>query len=550
MKKIAHIFIIILFGACSLPEYQNASDKHPKLIVLISVDQMRGDYIPTFNHFLTRGLSDISNNGISFKNTFHNHATTTTAVGHATIATGFLPKNHGILGNNVYNRITQQSQYSVEDSTIQFIGIDSFKGTKASPKNLLKPAFGDIIKKYNKKSKSYSVSLKDRSAILMGGKQADRAFWFDSKTTQMVSTNYYKNPFPEWAKEFKANQIIKDNMEEGWQLTIPVEQLPEGTTKDDYAYEDGTFSSSFPHTISSFNKEKVTGNFEGEFVWNTPYGDKYLLEFSKKLLEEEQLGTDENCDVLSIGLSAADVIGHHFGPNSFEIADYYYKLDQYLADFMDFLNSKVGKNEYVIILTGDHGAAPLPEILEPKSTLRISGTEYRNDLKNIENLLVKEFNLPRPAFLKFGHAGIEPDYNLLKASNIEVDDFETILCDKLKKLPYIRQTFTNSELLKPSKGKDFFEQFANCYHPNLGYSIKFLPEKNYLVSMRKTGTTHGTPYLYDSWVPLIFYGVNNAKVVNTNQKTSTIDIAPTILGILDIQEDEMDGKDLFKGSDN
>ncbi|MBT8327837.1 MAG: alkaline phosphatase family protein, partial [Bacteroidia bacterium] len=294
MKSLlAALFILSLVGCTQ-------TNKKTKLVVLISIDQMRGDYLDDFNSQMEYGFKELVSNGIVFNNANHNHFNTTTAAGHATIVTGFHPSLNGITGNTIYNRSTQENHYSIEDTSVTFIGVDSCFLQKVSSKRLLKPSFGDRIKASNSESKYYSIALKDRSSVLMGGKSADRAFWFNAATTTMVSTNSYKQPFPNWVKGFSASEVLKEELANGWILDKRFARLS-STSIDSIGVEKDRFYPKFPHTLSSFDTAKVNEYKEGAFYWNTPYGDKYILEFSKQLISNEELGKDNNVDVLTIG---------------------------------------------------------------------------------------------------------------------------------------------------------------------------------------------------------------------------------------------------------
>jgi len=531
-------FVLIACG-------QKRPKSTPKLIVLISVDQMRGDYLTTFSSQLEYGLKDFSTHGLWLNNTHHRHAITTTAAGHATISTGCHPSNNGIVNNTVYNRALGHSHYSIEDSAVSYVGIDSCSLNLVSAKLLNKPSFGDIVKQNNPKCKSYSVALKDRASILMGGHLADRAFWFDAASTQMVSTDYYTSYFPEWAKTYNANTVVAADINLGWVLDPKFEVLG-NTSNDSFPREKGLFNPWFPHEVNTMDQSRIYSSEAGEFLWHTPFGDKYVLEFSKKLIEEAQLGQDEHCDILTVGLSAADIIGHHFGPNSYEILDYYNKLDEYLGEFMATVKKQVGEENVVFILTSDHGVADFPEVLAQQGVdaKRIERPEYESDIAAIDALLQKEFNLDKSTISNANYNGVEPALNYIQEKGIDTDVFCKSLQEKLKQLPYIEETYSMKELSDTGSTKNYIQAMRNSFDARYGYYISILPKEHYLIDMRENGTTHGTPYAYDTHVPLIFLG-NDIEAKIDNKAVGTIDIAPTILGLLQIHASDMDGHDLF-----
>ena len=496
---------------------------------------MRGDYLETFNSQFEGGLLDFYTNGAFYTNTRHNHAITTTAAGHATIATGFFPSHHGIVTNTVYNRELGYSHYSIEDSTVNFIGIDSCSLNKVSAKRLMKSSFGDILKQHNENSKTYSVALKDRASILMGGKNANRAFWFDVASTQMVSTDYYKEEFPKWVQNYKADSVMSTAIHHGWKLD-PAFATLSSTNSDSFSREKGSFKPWFPHTIESFDTNRIRQHEVGSFMWNTPFGDEYVLNFGYNIISHEELGKDENCDILTIGLSAADIIGHHFGPDSYEVLDYYNKLDKYLADFMSKVNTQVGKENVVYILTSDHGVAPMPEVLAGRGldAKRIENEKYDTDILAIDLKLQQKYNLDSSCILRANYNGVEPHFLYLNEKGIDSIDFVNSLQHELSNLDYIQETFSFFELNSEQSNKEYFEQMKNSHSNDYGVFVKILGKENYLIDMRENGTTHGTPYPYDTHVPLIFLG-RGIPAHKNSDKSYTVDIAPTILSILKIE---------------
>ncbi|MGB1039183.1 MAG: alkaline phosphatase family protein [Bacteroidia bacterium] len=541
MKVFAFLSILLLAAGCG---NRSSSNKETKLVVLVSIDQMRGDYYDKIIKpaGFTEGLSKIFTKGAVFSNAHHNHATTTTAAGHAALATGFFPCNNGIVNNTVYNRKEKYSHYSILDSTVNFVGLDECELNKVSAVNLLKPSIGDYIKSKNRNSKSYSVALKDRASILMGGHVANRAFWFDAKSTQMVSTDYYTEAYPDWAKKFTAEARFGADARDGWYFNSDIIP-PSIHPNDSFEKEKGTFSPWFPHTIESFDTQRVRENFIGSFMWNTPLGDAFVLDFAKELIAREDLGKDENTDVLTVGLSAADVIGHHFGPNSMEVLNYYETLDKHIGSFISYLDSAVGKDEYLLVLTADHGVAAMPELLKEEGidAYRIPYDQFSKDVKVIDSLLQIQFGLEESTILKAGYNGVEPNFKYLVEQDIDSLTYTEELIKQLKTLDYIREGYSFFDYEDQNCKKVYIDQMRNSHRLEYEYFVKILGKENYLVSMRSCGTTHGSPYSYDTHVPIVFYNSNVQSKVDTG-KVETVDIVPTILSLLEIKtEIDFDG---------
>jgi len=506
---------------------------------------MKSEYLTRFNPQLEAGFKYLLDSAIVYSNAHHNHATTTTAAGHATLATGYFPSNNGITDNTVYNRALKYKHYSIEDTTVRFVGIESCGLNRVSAKPLLKNSLGDWVKKADKKSKVYSVALKDRASILMGGKNANRAFWFDAASTQMVSTDYYAETFPEWVKTYTAKDVMKENIAKGWVLEQSFIKLP-STDIDSASYEKGNFLPWFPHTLASFDVMRVSENKEGSFMWNSPYGDAFVLNFAHQLIVNQKLGTDEHTDVLNIGLSAADVIGHHFGPHSYEVLDYYNKIDFELNNFISKLNTTIGKDNYIIVLTADHGVAAMPEYLASRGidAKRIQGDQFDADLANINIKLKQKFGWTDDVILKSNYSGVEPNMDVVKQNGIDSSEFIKALTGELEKLDYIAGAYSFMDVKDAACKKPFIELVRHSHRDEFGYYIKLVPKENYLIDMRATGTTHGTPYAYDTHVPLIIkLPADKSKTID--KKVYTVDIVPTVLDLLGISASEkFDGKSL------
>lgn len=541
MKKFGLIasFILVLISC------KNTTPSTPKLVILLSVDQMKGDYIDRFNPQFSKGLRTLLDQGYNFTKTHHFHANTTTAAGHAALSTGCYPIINGIVANNIYNRKNRRWEYSILDSTAVFEGIDSTTLKKVSYANLKKPSLGDIVKVHYPEAKSFSVSLKDRASIALGGKKANRAFWFDAASTQMVSTKHYSEPFFDWVKEYKANNLLADDLAAGWQLSANF--TPEAQTSADFVEQErGVFSPEFPHTIASMDSVLVSNNRDGAFIWQTPFGDKYVLEFAKKLIAEEQLGMGNQPDVLTISLSSADLIGHHFGPNSYEVQDYYLKLDIYLGQFIDFLNQSIGEENYILALSGDHGVAQFPLLAanEGKDAKRISREQYAQDFEKIDSLVMAELGLTSSSILEVSYKGLEPNFQALQNTSIDSLTFFTTFERYIKRLPYILEVYNPFDMEDEKCDKPFINEVRNSYDIQKNTLLYLLQKENYLIDARANGTTHGTPFTYDTHVPLIFFG-KEIKPGQNIDNVQTVDVTPTLLQILGIEASGMNGKPLL-----
>lgn len=541
VKKYLTLLFAMLFVMCKSPQKQETA----KLVILISIDQMKSEYLSRFNPQLEAGFKYLLDSAIVYTNAHHNHATTTTAAGHATLATGFFPSHNGITDNTVYNRALGYKHYSIEDTTVRFVGIDDCGLNRVSAKPLLKNTLGDYVKESDNASMSYSIALKDRASILMGGKTANRAFWFDAASTQMVSTDYYKETYPDWAKKYTANEVMHSEISKGWVLDQSFTKMA-SISSDSFERERGNFNPWFPHTLASFDTMRVPDNKRGAFMWNSPYGDAFVLKFAHQLIQNQDLGTDDHTDILSIGLSAADVIGHHFGPNSYEVLDYYNKIDFYLAEFIEKLNKDVGKENYILLLTADHGVAAMPEYLADQGidAKRILGDQFDADIARINEKLKDTFMLSDDVILKANYSGVEPNMSIFERNGADLNSVINMLTSELERLEYIAGAYSFLDIKDSSCNKPYIAQIRNSHRDEFGYYVKLVPTENYLIDMRKNGTTHGTPYTYDTHVPLIVkLPRHSGKMIDT--KAYTVDIVPTVLDVLGIKtEVHFDGTSL------
>lgn len=547
---------LLLFLACNTTKdkndrfgnkptsYNQKPPIKPKLVVLLSVDQMRYDYFERFGKFFKGGLKRLWEEGAVLSNAHHDHSITATGPGHAAISTGRHPAHNGIAGNSFFDRKAKKSVYCVEDLNANIIGVENDGSLPGrSPENLLVTTLGDWLKKSNRRSKVFSVAIKDRSSILMGGKNADQAFWFDDLSTKFVSSDYYKQAIPGWAKTIVGAQLFAKELDRGWRRILP-ESAYQGVSRvDDFEPEKGTFYPAFPHTKQRMRSGIAEARKTSAFFRVSPIGDQFAIAFAKQVIINEKLGTDEYTDVLAIGCSAADGIGHHFGPMSQEVQDYYLHLDAFLEDFLKFLDKEVGEGQYVIAMSADHGVVPMPEYSRSQGleARRIPFSEVKKVVEKVEQTLKTTFGLKEKIVLSTGSSGISLNYKEAKAKGISSEVLQTKAAQVLKGADFIEDAFVEKELID-GNGRPYLPLFQHSYHPDRGPEIKIRFKEYFLLGYAKSGTGHGSPYSYDSHVPIVFYGPQFRKG-QFEEKAATVDIAPTLAHLLNIQPlNEVDGK--------
>jgi len=357
LRLAVHLSISSLIALCLCTQKTaGTEDQRPRLAVVIVVDQMRADYLTRFASLYTGGLARLARSGTVFTNAYHNHAATETAVGHATISTGCYPARHGIVGNSWYDQELRKPVTAVGDSGCPVVG-GSGKGG-ASPHNLLRTTVGDWLKTFSPQSKVYSVALKDRSAILMGGRHPNGAYWYDRTTGDYVTSTYYEDTLSSTVRAFDDQRLIDSFRTQGWRHLLPDTAYSLSHADSFVAESDGNHIT-FPHLFDSSVQPK---EYYAAF-YSTPFADQLTLKLAEKIANEFQLGRDSIPDLLWISCSAADAIGHIYGPDSQEAQDYYLRLDRYLDTFFTALDSAIGPDMYVVVLTADHGAMTMPEDL-------------------------------------------------------------------------------------------------------------------------------------------------------------------------------------------
>jgi len=529
--------LVMLLATCSVWA------EPPRLVVVIVVDQMRADYLDRFAANYEGGLRRLRVDGAVFTDAHQDHALTWTAAGHATIATGVYPSRHGLVANEFWDRNLQQAVGSVADSTTALVGLDGRTGS--SPSRLLRLGLGDWLKSQSSGSKVAAVSIKVRSAILMSGMSPDAAFWVDFRTGQFVTSDYYLPALPAWAAEFNSTGAV--NRYNGTEWTkLKADAVYDESPWPELAGRDPGQYSMFPHLLGTPGEVPDRRFFAAHR--RSPYADLVTLNFAQALLEHEDLGRDDVPDLLFIGLSAADYIGHRYGPYSHEIHDHFLRLDGYLGNFFEFLDEQIGPDDYVVALSADHGALPVPEQL---AELGVDASRIRPD-----ELVAFVRPVVEAAYARGDIAAMpEIDYQAGPAfqfpgerpSSEALDALQRAVAARLLQHPLVEATYTyNDQLRGDIDDDDWAESFGRSFHPDRAPDVTIKLRENQLLRASATGTSHGSPYRYDTHVPIVFLGTGIAAGHHTG-RVRTTDIAPTLARILEIEApDDLDGADLYE----
>lgn len=513
----------------------------PRLVVVLSVDQMRADYLDRFESQFTGGFRWLLDQGAVFTDAHQDHAETSTSPGHATIATGVYPSRHGIVANNFFVRAAARSIYSVADSTHTILGFPGDAGR--SPAKLLRPALGDWLKEQSPNSKVISVALKDRSAILMGGLHPDGAYWYHNATGRYVTSSYYRASYPAWVDEFNESGRPVRYYGREWIRLLPDDQYA-ASREDAFAAEADGIRTTFPHRLAG-----PGGTPDARFFTSlraTPFGDEMTLAFARDIVVHEALGQDDAPDILFLGLSAADILGHPYGPFSQEVQDYYLRMDRLLADFFAFLNQQVGAEGYVVALSADHGVLAMPEELARRGVeaARLSTRGLRNVVRDAVQEAVDHGIIERAPEVLFG-AGVLFDFGGDEPPAASLAHFRRHVAEKMLGHEAIAVAYTFDEVAEGAGTGAVFERYRRSFHPDRAGDIMFAGPENHLLTSSPTGTSHGSPYDYDSHVPLIFAGPN-IPAGRHDGFVQTVDIAATLAVLLGIEApDDLDGEVLL-----
>jgi predicted AlkP superfamily pyrophosphatase or phosphodiesterase len=501
--------------------------QRPKLVVGIVIDQMRWDYLYRYHDRYTAdgGFKRMLNQGFTCENTLIPYAPTVTACGHSSIYTGTVPAINGITGNFWWDNQEMRSVYCTEDKSVKTVGSSSALGLM-SPKNLLVTTICDELRlATNFRSKVIGISPKDRGGILPAGHSANAAYWYDNGVGDWITSTYYMNELPKWVSDFNKQKLVDKYYEQGWNLLYPANTYVQSTA-DDKKYEGKPFGKSFPYDLKS-----MIGKSYGS-VLTTPHGNTLTTEFAKAAINNEQLGADDITDFLAVSFSSPDYIGHTFGPNSIEAEDAFLRLDKELGSLLDFLDKKIGKDQYTVFLSADHGVSQIPEFLQenklPGGRVFMSNVtkQLNENLKTkfgIANLVVSDDNYQ----LHLNHPALD-------SAKLDKEDVAEWIVGYLSVEPGVTRVFALEELNEVPLPAKIREMLNNGYFPRRNGDIQVVLQSHYIDAYSATGTTHGLWNPYDAHIPLLWYGWG-IKQGKLNRETYMTDIAPTVAALLHIQ---------------
>ncbi len=541
MKKIIALFMMFVLTSYA----QEIKNDKVKLVLQLTVDQLRGDIINKFkDKFVDGGINYLLKKGMLFSDAHFEHAVTKTAPGHATLATGTSPATHGIIGNDWYDVNKKASVYNSEDKDHPVFNDPKDKNGR-SPKNLLASTTADeIAASRNYKSKVFTVSVKDRGAIFLAGFNG-KAFWYNKNDGTFTTSDYYFDKMPKWATDWNNKKLTDKYIEEGWNLLLDRAKY---IYPDETSYEKSVeaLGNTFPYDLEKVEKSEMY-----DLLPYTPIADKITAEFAKEIIANEGMGEDGYADYLSISFSCTDYIGHLYSPASMEYEDQILNLDRTLEDLFSFINNKIGLENVLIVLSADHGVCDAPEYLK-ENGFDFAGVAAIGNVKDKINQFAKDkYNLESNIILKSMMPYYYLDENLLNEKNIDICEVELELRKIILEVEGIYEVYTSCEIMHELDPNDeVFRKVKKSFYKGRSGQLYVVPKPFYYLTesseYRGSAATHGSPWNYDTYVPIIFAGPgvpHGNSGIDANPK----DIAKTICNYLGIKSpSSADGKVLLQ----
>jgi predicted AlkP superfamily pyrophosphatase or phosphodiesterase len=508
----------------------------PKLVVVVAIDQLRADYLQRFQrHFTQNGFNLLLRGGASFTEAHYQHSMTQTCPGHAAILTGSYANVNGIVANSWYNPALRRAEYCAADTSAKLIGASS---EGRSPRNLLGFTVGDELKRVtSRRSRVIAIAGKDRSAIMLGGHFADAAYW--TEDTLIVTSSYYRKELPAYVRRFNAQGTVTRYRGSTWERLLPATAYAMVGRDDVEAEENAAgMGRTFPHRLSA---GQAGENFIQAFQ-SSPFENEILVEFAMEVVREERLGQDEDPDLLALGFSANDAVGHSYGPDSHEVMDMTLRTDRLLERFFAFLIRQVGRDNLAIVLTSDHGVAPLPELIRQRqpglNALRIDPAGV---MAAAEGALRARYGAPRrpagpadPNWIIYqGYRSLYLNLPGLEDKGIAVEEAEQVAREAVRNVPGVEQALTGGELTR-ERNRAVHSRSELSYYPSRSGDVIYAMAPYVLLGAYLEGTDHGSPWSYDTHVPLLLFG-SGVTPGRYTEAVGVADIAPTLSALLNIE---------------
>lgn len=505
----------------------------PKLVVGIVVDQMRVDYIYRFwDNFTEGGFKRMVREGAFMRNTHYDYVPTHTAPGHASVYTGTTPMHHGIVANDMYVRATGGGLYCVQDDAVSGVGGTGHKGQR-SPLNLLSGTITDELERRTEgRSKTIGVAMKDRGAILPIGRTGDAAYWFFEGTDgQFATSTWYMKELPDWVKTFNARGLARKYLSEPWDLLLPRDRY-HTPLPDDNPYEEplaGSAKATLPMDVKALYEASGRSTVLLRFI---PASNTYTTDMALAALEGEAMGRDQVTDLLAISYSAPDELGHEMGPRSLELEDMYLRLDRELERLMNALDANVGKGQYTLFLTADHAVVDVPAYLRDQKA-SAGYVEVKTLVDQVEAGLSRRFGAGHWVRKRLKEQLFLND-SLIAARGLDPVVVQRAAADELLKHPQVADAITAADLARDTHASGLRRSIQRGFMPMRSGDVCYVMRPSHLAAYanaNQRGTDHGSPWNYDTNVPLLMVGAG-VKHVEVVRRVSITDVAPTIAMIV------------------
>ncbi|UCF35849.1 MAG: alkaline phosphatase family protein [Acidobacteriota bacterium] len=549
MPALGKLIGILSVSTCclSVPALgQSTEHSNPKLILQITVDQLRADMPRRIEDRLAKGgFRYLYGRGTDYTNAHHPHANTETIVGHATLATGAYPSAHGMIGNIWLDRESGNLTYNIEDARYPLLSADAGVDSKTeidptqraarsqgrSPSAILVSTFSDELAQYfNGQSKIFGVSVKDRGAVSMAG-HSGKAFWFSKQSGEFVTSRFYYDQYPAWVTEWNAKRLAFSYEDKSWELLHAKSTYLFGD-HDDMEYETDFpgYGRVFPHPFG-----KADSRYFTTLLTLSPVGDVLTLDFAKTLIEKEGIGEDEIPDYLAVSFSSTDYVGHLFGPSSLESEDNLLRLDRLLEEFFEYLDRRIGLESVLIVLSADHGAAEIPGRLnEYGIEARYFKTEEIDKQQAIQ-ALKQRFGIGEELVTGYYHPYVYLNRSYLEERNLDASEVEAAVADEIAKFEGIALALPSTALRNGNVPQTpLTDRILRNYNPKRSGDIYLVFEPHWFVNDfdgLTVAASHGSPWRYDTSVPILFAGhcVTPQKVF---REVSTVDVAATLAAVI------------------
>lgn len=505
--------------------------KPPKLVLFISVDSMSADLLLRSRANLKSGLAQAINQGAFFPSVRYDYAETVTAAGHATLATGANPWRHGIVSNRIIDRGTgnQLPMFSDPDHP----ALEAPTAVRdVSPVNLRAETLSDRLRlSTRQRGKSIAISGKPRASIAMAGRLG-RAWWFEDSVGKFVTGTYYVKEFPDWVKAFNARKPADAYFGQSWALALP-ERAYAGDDKRPWETDYNALGRTFPHPLTG--GMNAPGPRYYEALASTPMMNEVIAQMALAAIDGEQLGRDEQTDLLSIGFSAVDLVYHHFGPYSWEMQDTMVRLDRSIGEVIAAAEKAAGRGNVLVVITADHGGAAIPEEWTSSGlpASRVNPATLQNGLNQ---MLKKQFGLPLVAGID--EVDVYLDEQQIAGRKLDGPTVRRAVAQWLSQRPEVALAVAKDDLFETNEHAGYLRTLQTGYYPGRSGDVLMILREYQVLTGATTGTSHGSPYGYDDVVPLMLLG-RNVRPGSYRQQIDAVDVAPTVAALMEIAAPSM-----------